>query len=311
MTFVLPCSMPLFYFLTFLAAIPWIVSATRTRSSAISNSAGRPTLNSLDNASSTRTKSSGLRTEPWCTSTQTLKAFTSLHPCFRHCILIHCFFTNTIHSSTHSYLSEHQLNHLLWHHFKRFLRINKGHPQDWPSFFARYFPCSWRNIKLGICQTTSLPWIRTACCQFHISSLPTFNDSLQIFHSMLYNNSILMYESQANMHILFILVDTHQPIHVLTSVNVKQIAYLRKNAILAVATFKYTKMLQISFLHLKNFLGEGAHPPPPSPSPYSTPSASRSRLRRLSSDCPSSQNSLKYALLSRTGRRPKAWPIQA
>ena len=76
-----------------------------------------------------------------------------------------------------------------------------------------------------------------------------------------------MYESQANMHILFILVDTHQPIHVLTSVNVKQIAYLRKNAILAVATFKYTKMLQISFLHLKNFLGEGAHPPPRAPPP--------------------------------------------
>ena len=41
-----------------------------------------------------------------------------------------------------------------------------------------------------------------------------------------------MYEPQANKHILFILVDIHQPIHVLTSVNVKLIAYLRKKAIL-------------------------------------------------------------------------------
>ena len=30
-----------------------------------------------------------------------------------------------------------------------------------------------------------------------------------------------MSEPQANMHILFILVDIHQPIHVLTSVNIK------------------------------------------------------------------------------------------
>ena len=97
----------IYLFLTFLAAIPWIVSATGTRSSALSNSAGRPTLNSLDNASS-----------------------------------------NTIHSSTPSYLSEHQLNHLLWQHFKRFLRINKGHPQDWSSF-ARYFSCNWRNIRIA------------------------------------------------------------------------------------------------------------------------------------------------------------------
>ena len=142
----------LFYFLTFLAAIPWIVSATRTRSSALSNYAGRPTLNSLDNASSTRMKSSRLRTEPWCTPTLTLKAFSSLsslYPRFRHWILIHCFFTNTTHSSTPSYLCEQQLNHLLGHHFKRFLRINKGHQQDWSSFFARYFSCRWRNIKIA------------------------------------------------------------------------------------------------------------------------------------------------------------------
>ena len=133
-------SMPLFYFLTFLAAIPWIVSATRTRSPALNNSAGRPTLNSLDKASGTKTKSSELRIKPWCTPTLTFKAVSSLHPRFCQFILIHCFFTNTIHSSTPSYLSEHQLNHLIGHHFKRFLRINKGHPQDWSSFFARYFP---------------------------------------------------------------------------------------------------------------------------------------------------------------------------
>ena len=143
--------MPLFYFLTFLAAIPWIVSATRTRSSALSNYAGRPTLNSLDNASSTRMKSSRLRTEPWSTPTLTLKdfsslslpSFPSLHPdtlLFRqHYPFIH----------TQLYLSEHQLNHLLGHHFERFLRINKGHPQDWSSFFARYFSCSWQNLKIA------------------------------------------------------------------------------------------------------------------------------------------------------------------
>ena len=120
-------SMPLFNFLTFLATIPWIVSATRTRSSALSNFAGRPTLNSIDNASSTRTKSSRLRTEPWCTPTLTLRAFSSLHSRFRHYILMHCFFTNSIDSSTPSYLSERQLNHLLGYHFKHFIQINKKH----------------------------------------------------------------------------------------------------------------------------------------------------------------------------------------
>ena len=75
--------------------------------------------------------------------------FLFLYPRFCHCILIHSFFTNTIHTSTPSYLSEQQLNHLLGHHFKRFLRINKGHQQDWSSFFARYFSCSWRNIKIA------------------------------------------------------------------------------------------------------------------------------------------------------------------
>ena len=43
----------------------------------------------------------------------------------------------------------HQLNHLMGHHFKRFIQINKGHPQDWSYFFARYFSCSWRNIKIA------------------------------------------------------------------------------------------------------------------------------------------------------------------
>ena len=75
-----------------------------------------------------------------------------------------------------------------------------------------------------------------------------------------------MSEPQANMHILFILVDIHQPIHVLTSVNVKQIAYLRKNTMLAVATFKYPKMLQISFYIRKIFSGRG-HIPLPKPLP--------------------------------------------
>ena len=186
-------SMPLFYFLTFLAAIPWIVSATKTRSSALSNS----TLNSLDNASSTRAKSSGLRTEPWCTPTLTLKAFSSLHSRFRHCILMHCFFTNTIHSSTLSSLSEHQLNHLLGHHFKRFIRINKGHPQNWSSFFARYFSCSWRNINIASVK-------RPPCHKYerHVVNftflLPLLSIILYKSFIACYNNFIPMYEPQAN-----------------------------------------------------------------------------------------------------------------
>ena len=42
-----------------------------TRSSAKNSSQGTPTLKSLDKASSTMIKSSGLRTEPWCTPTPT------------------------------------------------------------------------------------------------------------------------------------------------------------------------------------------------------------------------------------------------
>ena len=176
--------MPLVYFLTFLAAIPWIVSATRT-SSALSNSTGRPTLNSLDNASSTRTKSSGLRTEPWCTPTLTLKAFSSLQARFRHCIMIHCFFTNTIHSSTPSYLSEHQLNHLLWHHFKRFLRISKDHPHVWSSFFARYFSCSWRNIKIAS--------VKRPPCRKSERHVVNFTFLLSLLSMILYTSFIACY----------------------------------------------------------------------------------------------------------------------
>ena len=48
-----------------------------TRSSAKNSSQGTPTLKSLDKASSTMIKSSGLRTEPWCTPTPTCSTMCS------------------------------------------------------------------------------------------------------------------------------------------------------------------------------------------------------------------------------------------
>ena len=73
-----------------------------TRSSAKNSSQGTPTLKSLDKASSTMIKSSGLRTEPWCTPTPTLNSSLYSEPTLtrlRAFLYIACT-RRTIHSST-------------------------------------------------------------------------------------------------------------------------------------------------------------------------------------------------------------------
>ena len=138
MIFVLPACP---FFPNFLAAIPWIVSATRTRSSALSNYAGRPTLNSLDNASSTKMKSSRLRTEPWCTPTLTLKAFSSLS----------LLSFSSLHPDTLLFHQHYPFIHTQlpqWApikppHQAPFRTLSPNQQRSW------YFSCSWRNIKIA------------------------------------------------------------------------------------------------------------------------------------------------------------------
>ena len=80
-----------------------------TRSSAKNSSQGTPTLKSLDKASSTMIKSSGLRTEPWCTPTPTSNSSLYSEPTLtrlRALLYIACT-RRTIHSSTPTFLVAH------------------------------------------------------------------------------------------------------------------------------------------------------------------------------------------------------------
>ena len=80
-----------------------------TRSSAKNSSQGTPTLKSLDKASSTKIKSSGLRTEPWCTPTPTSNSSLYSEPTLarlRALLYIACT-RRTIHSSTPTFLIAH------------------------------------------------------------------------------------------------------------------------------------------------------------------------------------------------------------
>ena len=80
-----------------------------TRSSAKNSSQGTPTLKSLDKASSTMIKSSGLRTEPWCTPTPTSNSSLYSQPTLtwlRALLYIACT-RRTIHSSTPTFLIAH------------------------------------------------------------------------------------------------------------------------------------------------------------------------------------------------------------
>ena len=80
-----------------------------TRSSAKNSSQGTPTLKSLDKASSTMIKSSGLRTEPWCTPTPTSNSSLYSEPTLtrlRALLYIACT-RRTIHSSTPTFLIAH------------------------------------------------------------------------------------------------------------------------------------------------------------------------------------------------------------
>ena len=80
-----------------------------TRSSAKNSSQGTPTLKSLDKASSTMIKSSGLRTEPWCTPTPTSNSSLYSEPTLtrlRALLYIACT-RCTIHSLTPIFLIAH------------------------------------------------------------------------------------------------------------------------------------------------------------------------------------------------------------
>ena len=78
-------------------------SALIIRSSAYSSSHGQPVWNSLDRASNTMMKSSGLRTEPWWTPTPTPSppcTHRLLLPCFSH----PCTWTGPDAPATHQFL---------------------------------------------------------------------------------------------------------------------------------------------------------------------------------------------------------------
>ena len=103
--------------------------------------------------------SSGLRTDPWCTPTLTLKALLSLHstsPCCR--ILIHRFY-HRHYPLIHTHISQCPPNHLPRHPINAFSRSTKAIHSS--IFFAKYFSCSWRTIKIA--SVVLLPAIKPNC----------------------------------------------------------------------------------------------------------------------------------------------------
>ena len=104
--------------------------------------------------------SSGLSTEPWCTQTLTLNALLSLPfiLTFVEASSYIAFITDTIHSSTAKYLNAHQttsrstLSNAFSKSTKNILSS---------SFFARYFSCSWRTMKIA--SVVPLPAINPNC----------------------------------------------------------------------------------------------------------------------------------------------------
>ena len=86
-----------------------------TRSSAKNSSQGTPTLKSLDKASSTMIKSSGLRTEPWCTPTPTSNSSLYSEPTLRIlCLQQHFFKAACSHSLEECFLCCLLKSSLIW-----------------------------------------------------------------------------------------------------------------------------------------------------------------------------------------------------
>src|SRR5664279_2422076 len=137
-----------------------ILSANRTRSSAYSNSIGKPSLNSLDRASSTMMNSKGLSTEPWCTPTLTTNALLTLPFTFTavdassYIDLI----TDTIHSSTPNFRKAHHTTSL-GTLSKAFSKSTKAIHRSF--FFAKYFSCS--CLTTNIASVVPLPAINPNC----------------------------------------------------------------------------------------------------------------------------------------------------
>ena len=102
-----------FYFLKF-SSKNSSVAAIKTRSSAQSNSIGKPSLNSLGKASNLMMNNTGLKTNLWCTPALTSKTLLSLP--FNLTFVVATSYidlnTDTIHSSTPRYLSAHQTTSL-------------------------------------------------------------------------------------------------------------------------------------------------------------------------------------------------------
>ena len=132
----------------------WTDSAIITRSSAYNNSQGHPVLNSWGNASRTKTKRSGLRTEPWCTPTFRQKL--SLKQFSIHTLLLALWYIAwpswKIHLSTPSLLKAHQriCRGTLP---KAFSRLTKAKYRF--LFFAWNF--SWYCLKINIASVVPCP----------------------------------------------------------------------------------------------------------------------------------------------------------
>ena len=119
-----------------------------TRSSAYRSSQGTPERNSCDKASSTMMKSSGLSTDPWWTPTFTSNS--SLYPSptrtrLRAFAYIPCT-SRTIHSSTPSFLSAHQMTFrgTRSNAFSRFTKAMLS-----LLLAGRYFSCSCLTTKIA------------------------------------------------------------------------------------------------------------------------------------------------------------------
>ena len=124
------------------------VSDINTRSSALSNSQGQPTLNSLDKASITIMKTRGLSTAPWWT--QNLMLNSSLNwPFTRTQDLAFSYITLTAritHSSTPTLLIAHQRT-FLGTRSKSFSKSTKAKYRG--LCLPICFSCNWRRMKIA------------------------------------------------------------------------------------------------------------------------------------------------------------------
>ena len=162
----------------------------------------KPSLNSLDKASSTMTNSSGLRTEPWCTPTLTVKAFLSLSQLPSLLLLLY----HSHYPFILTQISQCPHNHLPRLPIKHFLKINKGHLQVF--LLCQLFFLQLTNSEKNICHAPPCHKSELHFDNFHIFSHPTFSDSFQNIHSLFHQRyAPVLATSQC---IPSTLVDIHQ-----------------------------------------------------------------------------------------------------